>query len=202
MSAIRTIEYEGDLWRADRERSSNYSTATIKYFALTEPEIQTYVEKAKFLYKKHWRTKDGQTLNLIDILHLPTRRELEKAIDKTALNTAFPIVGNKVSRISEEETKHRDYEVLNAICALGYDGYYMKALKNNNGKYVFHSEIGLCYAAFHKIKLVDVIKNETVAPNLPGKKRRSFGRPLNNNTRKKNRLSRSRLSFNNNNNNN
>ncbi len=205
MAAIKIVNYEGDLWRADIEKSSNYSTAEIKYFALTQPEIQTYVEKAKFLYKKHWQTKPGSTLNLIDILDLPTRKELEKIINKNALNIAFPIIKNKVSRVSEEETKHRDYEVLNAICAMGYDGYIMPSLTNNNGRYVFHSEIGLCRRAFYKIKLVKVQKNDTVAPNVPGKKRLSLNqRPNNNNnnarnTKKNNKLSRSRLAFNNNN---
>jgi hypothetical protein len=201
MAAIKIVNYEGDLWRADREKSSNYSTADIKYFALTQPEIQTYVEKAKFLYKKHWRTKPGSTLNLINILDLATRKELEKIINKNALNTAFPIIKNKVSRVSEEETKHKDYEVLNAICAMGYDGYFMPSLTNNNGRYVFHSEIGLCRIAFHKIELVKVQKDNTVAPDVPGKKRRSLNHPPNNNarnTKKNNKLSRSRLAFNNN----
>jgi hypothetical protein len=195
---IKTIPYSGSLWRADKNSSRIYSNTNIKYFALTEPEIQTYVEKAHRQYKKHWVTKDGEKLNLVDILDLRTRKALEmmSEMSKEALNFSFPIRNNKVLRESDFKP---DDTVLRGLCRLGYDGYFMKNINNNKGNYVFHSEIGLCKGAFSKIKLEEIITNKSVAPAAPNKKKHTVTRRNynnnNNNTRR-----RPRFTLNNNNN--
>lgn len=194
--AIKTMPYSGSLWRADKNGSRTYSNTNIKYFALTEPEIQTYVEKAHRKYKKHWVTKDTKILNLVDILDLRTRKALElmPEISKEALNFSFPIKNNKVSRESDFKP---DDTVLRGLCKLGYDGYFMKNINNNKGNYIFHSEVGLCKDAFSKIKLEEIKINNSVAPAAPSKNNRITRK--NNNTR---RQPIRRMAFNNNNNNN
>lgn len=187
-SRIKTVDYKGSLWRADKNSSSNYSNKNIRYFALSEPEIQTYVEKAYKQYKKHWVTKVGKTLNLIDILDFKTRMVLDEnpKMSKEALKDSFPVneKKNKVSRVSDFKP---DDIVLRGICALGYDGYYMKNLTNNQGNYIFHSEIGLCQSAFSKIELKETKINRSQAPNIQRKKRptRRRNNNNNNNTRKR-----------------
>lgn len=195
MDKIKTVQYKGSLWRADKNSSTRYTNMNIKYFALSEPEIQTYVEKAHRQYKKHWITKAGETLNLVDILDLSTREALElmPKMNKASLNFSFPVNKGKVSRESDFKP---DDTVLRGLCALGYDGYFMRNLTNNKGNYVFHSEIGLCRSAFSKIELKETKINKSQAPNIPVKKRPTR-RNNNNNTRR-----RPRFTMNNNNNNN
>lgn len=197
MNAIKTKIYNGSLYRANErsftpfsKASDNYKGAPMKYFTLNKSELSAYTRYGK-PYIKTWLTTDD--LELVDILDLNTRKALEDVrglrdspVLKDSLNIAFPIISNKVSRISTEETKHHDDIVLKIICDLGYDGYYMKRIKNNN-RYVFHSEVGLCPRAFHKLEL------QSVKRNAPPETRR-------NNTNKK--KSRSRFTRRNNNNNN
>ena len=64
---------------------------------------------------------------------------------KNAIKEAFPVINNKVGRISSNIEE--DNIILMKICSLGYDGYFMES-KNS-----FHSEVGLCKKAFHKLKL-------------------------------------------------
>ena len=181
---IKIVKYSGSLWRADKNSSTRYSNTNIKYFALSEPEIQTYVEKAHNPYKNHWITKEGQILNLVDILDLSTRKSLElmPEMSKNALNFSFPVNKNKVLRESDFKP---DNTVLRGICALGYDGYFMKNL-TNKGDYIFHSEIGLCRSAFSKIELKETKINRSVAPTVPNRKKRfTRNNNNNNNTRRK-----------------
>ena len=199
-SQIKTISYTGSLWRADKNSSSIYSNTNIKYFALSEPEIQTYVERAHRQYKKHWATKMGQELNLVNILDLKTRMALDDnpKMSKEALKNSFPVNKGKVSRVSDFKP---DDTVLRGLCSLGYDGYYMKNLTNNKGNYVFHSEIGLCRNAFSKIELKETKINKSQAPNIPVKKR-PLSRTRRNNNNNNGTRRRRQFTLNNNNNNN
>jgi hypothetical protein len=189
MSAIKTKVYNGNLYRANErsftpfsKASNNYRGAPMKYFTLDKGELSAYTRYGK-PYVKTWATTED--LELVDILDINTRKALE-AIPalKDSLSVAFPIIRNKVSRVSTEETKHHDDIVLKIICDLGYDGYYMKRLTNNN-RYVFHSEVGLCPRAFYKLELQSVKRNappETRRNNSNKKKSRSrFTRRNNNN---------------------
>lgn len=167
MDKIKVIRFNGPLFRANKNQLNNYRNAPIKYFTLNKAEINAYT-KRNMPWKKHWEPKEGMELILIDILHLPTRRALESVLigQKESLNFSFPIEGNKVSRISEANAAHHDYNVLKAICQLGqFDGYYMKATSN------FHSEVGLCPSGIKKLMLKSVEK-ALVAPQL-GKRTRS-----------------------------
>ena len=110
-------------------------------------------------------------LVLLDILDLKTRRALGQIIGEESLAIAFPIKGDKVSRISTEETMMHDDIVLGAICTLNIaDGYYMERL-GNNMDFVFHSEVGLCPTAFGKLKLVAAKRNISAPAPLNNTKR-------------------------------
>lgn len=183
MNSIKTIKYSGPLFRANarsftvgQSASNNYKGAPMKYFTINKSELSAYTKYGK-PYMKTWDVI--HELNLIDILDISTRKALAKKIGDESLNVSFPIIRNKVSRISEENSKNKDDNVLQRICELGYDGYYMKTLKNNNNEYLFHSEVGLCPSAFTKLKLQRLNKNQ-VAPRIGTRKKR----PINNNTRK------------------
>lgn len=162
----------------NKNKGSNiYANAPIKYFALGESETKAY-SKYGMPYIKTWRPTEQ--LTLIDILHTPTRKALAEIIGSESLNKSFPIRGNMTIRISEENQKFYDDNVLLAICQLGMaDGYYMDKIENNNNVPGFHSEVGLCPTAFKKIKLVNERKN-IVPPQGPTRKRRNKNR--NNNT--------------------
>jgi hypothetical protein len=172
MEKIKIVSFSQPLFRGDKEPSrkgslaSNvYRTAPIKYFTLNGEEVKRAYTKYGMPYLKEWHPVES--LNLIDILDIRTRRELAKLIGSESLDIAFPVNGNKVSRVSEEHTKIHDDIVLKAICSLNpkIDGYYMKNLTKKNvnnygneiNKYVFHSEVGLCPRAFSKLQLFSSI---------------------------------------------
>jgi hypothetical protein len=76
---------------------------------------------------------------------------------------------NKVSRNSSKNIQHHDDNILRYICRLGYDGYYMRRL-NNNGRYIFHSEVGLCKNVLNSLVLEELNnKRGEYAPRLNGK---------------------------------
>jgi hypothetical protein len=174
---IKILEKGKKLYRANKSNAKNAKNTTIKasnnykglpfkYFTLTKNETNTY-KKYGTTYTKSWLVTDN--INLIDILNYDTRLQLEnkftKPREKMALNSAFPIKHNTVSRNSNVDI---DNIVLNKICELGYDGYYMRRL-NNNGSYVFHSEVGLCSSAFSKLQLTNSEKKNM--PNRLTKKK-------------------------------
>lgn len=187
MSEIKTIQFSSKLFRANKDlfnnkgkliyrantntnilASNNYKNAPLKYFTLNKSELSAYTKEGT-TYKKEWNVINN--LNLVDILDLNTRKALEKEFNspelKNALKYAFPINNNnnKVSRNSFNVKI--DNKILNKICELGYDGYYMKTID------AFHSEVGLCNKAFSKLKLLK--SDRTIeAPRIPSKtKRRS-----------------------------
>jgi len=187
-SNIKRIEFNDILYRANESANYkpntsaviNYAGAPMKYFTLNKNETKAYTTHGK-LYVKSWMPTSP--LNLIDILHLPTRRALAQIIGDESLNIAFPIINNKVSRISEMNTREHDDNVLQAICENRLaDGYYMRAIENNN-RYVFHSEVGICPSAFHKLKLSNVNKNRSIAPSL-NRSRRNKSRFRNSGTKR------------------
>ena len=166
-----------------------------------------HIQSTDMPYKKTWQPTEE--LILIDILHKPTREKLaEKLAEKInvteSLNIAFPINGNNVSRVSDVDTKIHDDNVLKAICALNplIDGYYMnkitKRVKNNNGvninKTIFHSEVGLCSNAFHKIKLINSEKSNNAPPvNRNRKRTRNNINRYNNRNSRNNRNNRNNI---------
>jgi hypothetical protein len=204
IAGLKVVHYDKPIYRADKETFApgksalqNYPNAPMKYFTLNKSELKSYT-----VYKKPWmKTWEPQEpLVLIDILHKSTRDALGELIGTESLNIAFPIKGNNVSRVSEEDTRIHDDKVLEAICMLGgLDGYYMKRLEK------FHSEIGLCPSGLSKLVLVESEKNKTVVP--PVSARNKTRRNFNNNNRYKVNFPNStrklpRALFGNNNNNN
>jgi hypothetical protein len=190
ISKLKLVRIADPIFRANKSTfrvgllaSNNYRNAPMKYFTLNEKELSAYTKYGK-PYKKKWQPTEE--LVLIDILDLSTRKALEEMIGSESLNIAFPITGNKVSRVSEEHTRIHDDNVLRAICALddSIDGYYMKRLTkkdlNNEGqnKYVFHSEVGLCPRAFSKLRLESVQRSLN---DVPIRKRTRRNRNNNNN---------------------
>jgi len=187
---LKVVRFNEPLYRANRGKltkfdpsgsmavpnylaSEEYNTYTnkngvkkrveFKYFTLHEDELKAYT-KENMPWMKKWQPQSE--LVLIDILDMPTRRALAELIGSESLNFSFPIKGNKVSRVSEENERHHDDAVLKALCDLGLDGYYMKRLTKNNGEYVFHSEVGLCRRAFSKLR-VEKIEKAKNAPRAP-----------------------------------
>jgi hypothetical protein len=148
--------------------SVNYTNAPVKYFTLNKEEVSAYTKNGK-TYIKNWNVIEK--LNLIDILDLTTRRTLQNRFMndndfQVALSKAFPIMNNEVRRISSSVTQ--DNKVLNKICEMGYDGYYMEAqdsLTSKNEK-SFHSEVGLCNEAFKKLKLANKPEKREAAPRI------------------------------------
>ena len=163
--SFKVIEYTGPLFRAEQFKGMNNTSAnqhynqTIPYhfFTTVKSEVEPY-RKYGTTYTKTWQA--DEPLLLLDIMDLSTRQLLEQNINKNKLKTAFPIIGNNVYRISDEETDHIDRAILKEICSLQHngrpvDGYYMKKqtapLPQNISP--FHSEIGLCRRAFNKLML-------------------------------------------------
>lgn len=197
---LKIIRFNQPLFRANRntftvglKASANYRGAPIKYFTLNEGELKAYT-KYGMPYKKTWQPQSE--LVLVDILDLSTRQRLGELIGEESLQYSFPIVGRKVSRVSEEDAKVHDDNVLKAICLLDprLDGYYMNRLTNNNGEQIFHSEVGLCPGAYDRLKLTSVKRNmNQAAPGIKkqGPTRRRNNNNNNNNTRRKNFLGKS-----------
>ena len=209
---LKVVRFREPLYRADKGKltkfamngslalpnylaSEEYAEAPFKYFTMNKNELKAYT-KYGMPYIKTWRPLED--LVLVDILDVETRVALAEMIGSESLNIAFPLEGNKVSRISEEDTKHHDDAVLRALCGLGLDGYYMRRLTNNNGNYVFHSEVGLCKNKFSKLR-VDNIRKVQEAP--PVRARTTRSRFNTNNTPRKSRA-RNNSNRNSNNNNN
>ncbi len=180
---IFTIKHKNKLFRANNRNSTiknkaskAYPGAPMKYFTLNEGELSAYTKYGK-PYKKTWRATDD--LILIDILNKNTRHELAAQLPEIAesLDIAFPIIGNKVMRRSNEDTQTHDDNVLSGICNIKsnsgaplYDGYYMKSISGNNNEPSFHSEVGLCAHALSKLELNSSKKN-TIPPPAPKKKK-------------------------------
>jgi hypothetical protein len=169
MDKIKSIDYNGVLFRANKNlyknnklylaskakrgnlASVNYKNAPTKYFTLKRSNVNAYTKNGE-TFTKNWSVIE--TLKLVDILDLKTRKVLEEKFKNDekfvdAITQAFPIDGNTVRRISN--SSEEDNQVLNKICELGYDGYYMNAEERRIG---FHSEVGLCNKAFNKLKLM------------------------------------------------
>jgi hypothetical protein len=177
MNNIKTIPFKNKLFRANKDlfnnngkliykaninknilastnyknilASVNYKNANMKYFTLNRSETNAYTKEGT-TYVKNWDVIED--LDLVDILDLSTRRALEdkfksNTIFTNAINSAFPVINNKVHRISS--STNEDNKILEKICELGYDGYYMES------KGSFHSEVGLCKRAFRKLKLLN-----------------------------------------------
>jgi hypothetical protein len=216
---LKVKRFSESLYRADRSKNSNYINAPLKYFTLYKDEVSAYTQHG-MPYIKRWKPREE--LVLVDILDKKTREALEELLEeplshlkngKNSLSISFPIIKNRVSRVSEENAKYHDDNVVKAICSLdGIDGYYMDRLETNNGKYVFHSEVALCNTALPKIELKEK-SSAQAPPSLPGyKSRRRNNNNTNNNrnnnnkntnsTRKKTRMFSRRLFENNSNSNN
>jgi hypothetical protein len=178
MEGIKVKIFRGNLYRANKTAakknifaSVNYRGAPRKYFTLRKNELNAYTKKGT-THKKTWKVMSD--LKLVDILDPETRYNLEDYFEtrkeKKALNDAFPIKNNVPSRNSYNVKV--DDIVLDKLCELGYDGYYMTTIS------AFHSEVGLCSDALEKLKL-EGNSEEVIAPkNVENKKR--------NNTTKKN----------------
>jgi hypothetical protein len=189
MTGIKTIKYNGKLYRANQtsfiprgKASNNYRNAPMKYFTLNKSELKTYIPRGR-PYVKNWKTTEE--IELVDILDLNTRKALENIPAlKSALKIAFPIRNNSVTRVSTEESKNKDDIVLGILCELGYDGYYMNSVGG------FHSEVGLCPRALYKLELEEVKRNTSSGVEGPTKKksRSRFNNNNNNNTRKRPRF--------------
>ncbi len=190
LKVIRTTQ---PLFRADRttfqtgyKASNNYRGAPMKYFTLNESELKAYT-KYGMPFKKTWNPTSE--LILVDILDKNTRLALAELIGTNSLDIAFPINKNKVLRVSEENTKVHNDTVLRSICSLDdkIDGYFMKSITNNEGRYVFHSEVGLCPKAFDKLKLMSVKRNQNQAPSIEKRhisRRKRYNYNSNNNVNK------------------
>lgn len=202
---LRVVHYTGRLYRADCERFTvgslgyqDYRGAPMKYFTLNKAETKSYARRG-FPFIKTWQTI--QPLVLIDIFHVPTRNALKELIGSNAINVAFPEHHEGfIYRVSEENTKNKDDDVLRSICQLGvFDGYYMarQSSRENGLVGTFHSEVGLCSDAFRKIRLDDVEKDAEAPPCMKNrgektrKVRRSF-RNRNNNYNNNNSRNRER----------
>ncbi len=171
---LKVFHYTGHLYRADCETfsrgslaSQNYRTAPMKYFTLEKGETSAYSRRG-YPFIKTWRP--SEPLILIDIFDVPTRNALKDLIgangSTNAINIAFPL-NNKgsVYRVSEENTKNKNDDVLRSICEQGvFDGYYMGKQVARNKVGTFHSEVGLCPSAFRKLVLESVEKDPSAPP--------------------------------------
>ena len=178
MNGIKIKVFRDNLYRANKTpanknifASVNYRGAPRKYFTLRKNELNAYTKKGT-TYKKTWKVL--RDLKLVNILDPDTRQNLEYYFEtrkeKKALNNAFPVKNSRPSRNSFNVKV--DDIVLDKLCELGYDGYYMETIS------AFHSEVGLCSSALDNLKLVEK-SEEIVAPKNVENKRR-------NNTTKKN----------------
>ncbi len=210
---LKIVHFNGQLYRADCETfrvgssaSLNYRGAPMKYFTLEKQETYSYSRRG-YPFIKTWQTTEP--LILIDIFNIPTRNALKELIESSgnhsAINTAFPLHPEGfVYRVSEENTKNKDDDVLRSLCELGvFDGYYMgrQASRGNGLVSSFHSEVGLCPDAFRKLTLAEVEKDREAPPCMKnmGIKRGKTRRVNRNNNGNKNNRSNKRNRHNNNN---
>ena len=204
--SVKIKEYNGALYRAEEfggdkplgKTAEQHYPPSIPYhfFTTAEPEVEPY-RKVGIKHTKTWNTT--QPLILLDIMDLNTRNWLLHTINSNNLNVAFRVVKNKVYRFSNNETNHIDRNILGKICELTtpngqpIDGYYMarQDVVPPNANYKasfnrrlskFHSEIGLCRHAFHKLDLTH-IKTTRAAQIGPFKNKRAASRRNNNNNR-------------------
>jgi len=113
---VRIFNFGERLYRANSATfvvnglaSNNYKGAPIKYFALTNADVKSYIGRSKPITKTWEAIED---LVLIDILDMPTRQALARLIGDVSLNVSFPIRNNTVYRVSEEDEVHHDNAVL------------------------------------------------------------------------------------------
>jgi len=176
MDGIKIKVFKEKLYRANKTpanknifASVNYKGAPRKYFTLRKNELNAYTKKG-ITHKKTWNVTSD--LKLVDILDPDTRQNLEEYFitsrEINALKSAFPIRKRGPSRNSNNVKV--DNIVLDKLCELGYDGYYMETIS------AFHSEVGLCQTAFDKLKLAEKSEEVREAENIKSKPR--------NNTRK------------------
>jgi hypothetical protein len=183
MNEIKIKVFKGKLYRANKTKANknifaavNYRGAPRKYFTLRKNELNAYTKKGT-TYKKTWNVLSD--LRLVDILDPQTRQNLEELFttrrEKMALNNAFPITNTGPSRNSSNV--NIDDIVLDKICELGYDGYYMETIS------AFHSEVGLCSEALNKLKLAANSEKIVAPENIKKARRTSIN--FNRNTMKK-----------------
>lgn len=176
MDRIKVKVFRGKLYRANKTRANknifasvNYRGAPRKYFTLRKNELNAYTKKGT-TYKKTWNVLND--LRLVDILDPETRLALDELFttrrEKMALNNAFPIKNNTPSRNSSNV--NIDDIVLDKICELGYDGYYMKTIS------AFHSEVGLCSEALNNLQLAENSEKVVAPENVRKTRRNSINR--------------------------
>jgi hypothetical protein len=181
---LSVIFYNGILYRADKlpfrkssNLNTNYSTAQyvptqtvsasevytqqpIKYFTEDRGVVErVYAQKgAPFIYT--WQTRVSLVLlNMTDReTHKNVLELLQKNYQKQAILQAFRPRDNVIERFSSIDTQSMNDLALETICSLGhFDGYYTPTQEwNNNIHFDFHSEVGLCAAAFSKLRLVRI----------------------------------------------
>ncbi len=181
----------GYLYRIDKDEHNIYKGATIKFFALTERNTNSYTKNKNAKFLKKWEVKQDNQLILLDILDIPTREALAELIGHSALDIAFPIRYSKDYKVIQPEsnsnsqslnnamymnknithigrysnsnpaTGNPDYDVLKAICSLGIVDGYYMEPVEN-----FHSEIGLCGKALSKLKLVSTSRSLAYIPPI------------------------------------
>jgi hypothetical protein len=188
---FQIVEFRDPLWRADYNyfaprglASNNYNGAKYKFFATQEHEVASYTRKGMNKVKK-WVPEEP--LMLLPMFHRETRDHVYAAMSpegRRAVDTAFPVdAGGHVYRVSEEDSTWADYAFLDELCRMGIaDGYIIPAqLPRGNGAVgAFHSEVGLCFAAFDALRLADIRTN---APPAMTRKRRGPRNNSNNNAR-------------------
>ena len=177
------VEFRDPLWRADYNyfaenglASNNYNGAKYKFFATEEHEVESYARRGMTKVKK-WVPLEP--LRLLPMFNRPTRDYVYANMrpeGRAAMDVAFPVdAGGQVYRVSEETTTQYDYAFLDELCQMGIaDGYIIPAQKARSGGVgAFHSEIGLCFAAFDSLKLNKI---KTSAPPAVTKKQRNRNR--------------------------
>jgi hypothetical protein len=172
------VEYSDPLWRADYHyfarnglASDNYNGAKYKFFATQEHEVAAYTRKGMNKVKK-WVPQEA--LGLLAMFNRETRDSVYAAMSpegKKAMDVAFPVdTSGRVYRVSDEDSTWADYTVLDELCRLGIaDGYIIPAQLPRDGVGFFHSEIGVCFAAFDSLRLESIRTN---APPAMTRKRR------------------------------
>lgn len=204
--SIKTIEYTGELFRADEdigkkpigETAVNHypMNYTHQFFTLTNAETSSYRQKG-VRHTKTWEVNQATPLLLLDMLDFNTRQwllsELKNNKSRRALHIAFPVRNHTVYRRSNTTTVDDDRNILNIMCGLALpdgrqiDGYYMVRQENLPAHIIqneftnvpistFHSEIGLCRRAFGKIILTKITR--TFVPHMNVTRRRRLNRSL------------------------
>ncbi len=142
----------------------------IRYFSLTREEVVSYARR-KAPYIRTFKTTSP--LRLLDMQNPSTRETLLRRFsgDKqitNAIKTAFQEKNGRIYRFSSIETQSLNDMSLKSICELNdVDGYYTPK-ESTNPLFRFHSEIGLCRKAFHKLQLVHTEKSGLSAMNNVG----------------------------------